>query len=122
MLRGRYGPWQTQGCSEVPDPTKQRALMHQENTDLSASGADACFITAAEPFHSQWVGSAGVELSRDSPVDQRIDISFVIQGIDGGVDFPVKGFGIGERPMCQMMCFEIVPNNLNIVEFGRVLG
>ena len=64
MLRGRCGPWQTQGCSEVPDPTKQRALTHQENTDLSASGAGTCFITAAEPFHTQRVGSAGVELSK----------------------------------------------------------
>jgi oxalate decarboxylase len=63
MLRGRYGPWQTQGCSEVPDPTKQRALTHQENTDLSASDAGACFITDAEPFHALRVRSAGVELS-----------------------------------------------------------
>jgi hypothetical protein len=31
--------------------------MHQENTDLSASGAGASFITAAEPFHTQRVGS-----------------------------------------------------------------
>jgi hypothetical protein len=64
MLRGRCGPWQTQGCSEVPDPTKQRALPHQENTDLSASGAGRCFITVAEPFHAQRVGNSGVELSR----------------------------------------------------------
>jgi len=63
MLRGQCGPWQTQGCSEVPDPTKQRALQHQENTDLAASGAGWYFITAAEPFHPQWVGgNAGDEL------------------------------------------------------------
>src|SRR4249920_2473101 len=65
MLRGRYGPWPTQGCSEVPDPTKQRALPHQENTDLSASGAGRYFITAAEPFHTQRVGNAGDELDNN---------------------------------------------------------
>jgi len=46
----------------------------------------------------------------------------VIQGLGGGVDFPVKSFGIGERLMGQMMCLEVVPSNLNVVEFGRVLG
>ena len=46
----------------------------------------------------------------------------MIKDLDGGVDFPVKSFGIGERLMGQMMRLEIMPNNLNIVEFGRVLG
>jgi hypothetical protein len=50
MLRGRCGPWQTLGCSEVPDPTKQRALPHQENTDLSASGAGACLSQPLNRF------------------------------------------------------------------------
>ena len=82
MLRGRYGPWQTQGCSEVPDPTKQRALPHQENTDLSASGAGRYFITAAEPFHTQRVGNAGDELSRKTPLSSP-SISTMEHGLSG---------------------------------------
>src|SRR5262245_10456059 len=39
MLRGPTGPWQTQGCSDIPDPTKQRARSHQEHADLSADDA-----------------------------------------------------------------------------------
>jgi hypothetical protein len=39
MLPGQRGPWQNMGCSKVLDPTRQRALTHEDNTDLSASGA-----------------------------------------------------------------------------------
>ncbi|MGA8771469.1 MAG: hypothetical protein WB610_13990, partial [Rhodomicrobium sp.] len=42
-------------------------------------------------------------LSRDSPVDQRIDISLAVQGFDGRVDFAIKCFGIGECLMGQMV-------------------
>src|SRR5271166_5895346 len=61
-------------------------------------------------------------LSRDSPVDQRIGISLAVQGFDGGVYFAIESFGIGECLMGQMMRLEIVPDNLDIVELGRVLG
>jgi len=42
---------------------------------------------------------AGAELSRGSPVDQRIGTSLAVQGFDGGVDFAIKRFDIGERLM-----------------------
>lgn len=44
------------------------------------------------------------------------------QGIDGGMDFALRGFGIDERLMGQMTCLQIVLDNLDIVEFVRVLG
>ena len=61
-------------------------------------------------------------LSRDSPVDQRIDISLVVQGFHRPVDFAVAGFGIGKCLMGQIMRLEIAPDNLDVIEFRRVLG
>ena len=60
--------------------------------------------------------------SRNSPVDQQIDISLVVQSFDRRVDSAIKRFDIGERLMGQMTCFEIVPDDLNVIEFGRVFG
>ena len=59
-------------------------------------------------------------LSRDSLVAQRIATSFQVQGCDGLVDGGVERFGIGECLVGEMMGFEIVPDDLDIVEFGRV--
>ena len=63
-----------------------------------------------------------IDLSRDLPVDQRIDISLVVQSFDRRVDCAIKRFDIGERLMGQMTCFEIVPDDLNVIEVGRVFG
>ncbi len=38
------------------------------------------------------------------------------------MDLTIKRFGVGERLMSQMVRLEVVPDNLDIVEFGRVLG
>jgi len=45
----------------------------------------------------------------------------LVQSFDGCVDFAVESVGIGEGLMGQMMRLEIVPDNLDIVELGRVL-
>jgi hypothetical protein len=63
-----------------------------------------------------------VGLSRDSPLDQRIDISLTVQRFGGLVDFAVERFDIGERLMGEMMRLEIVPDDLDVIEFGRVFG
>jgi len=62
----------------------------------------------------------GNGLSRDSLNDQRIDSSLPVQGSHGCVDCAVEGVGISEGLMGQMACFEIVPDNLDVVEFGCV--
>ena len=59
-------------------------------------------------------------LSRNSLNDQRIDSSLPVQGSHGCVDCAVEGVGISEGLMGQMACFEIVPDNLDVVEFGCV--
>ena len=59
-------------------------------------------------------------LSRDSLNDQRIDSSLQVQGSHGCVDCAVEGVGISEGLMCQMVRLEIVPDNLDVVEFGCV--
>ena len=61
-------------------------------------------------------------LSRDSPVDQRIDTSLAVQGFHRHVDFAVEGFGIGKCLMGQIMRLEIAPDNLDVIEFRRVFG
>ena len=67
MLRGQHSLWHIQGCSEVPDPTIQRAQLHQANTDLAADDAACYLATSVGPFHTQRVGrKAGDELSRQS--------------------------------------------------------
>lgn len=38
------------------------------------------------------------------------------------MDGSIESFGIGEGLVGQMMSFEIVPDNFDVVEFGRVLG
>jgi hypothetical protein len=59
-------------------------------------------------------------LSRDSLNDQRIDSSLPVQGSHGCVDCAVEGVGISEGLMGQMARLEIVPDNLDVVEFGCV--
>jgi len=64
--------------------------------------------------------AALTQLSRDSPVDQRTDVSLLVQGIHRSVDFAVEGFGVSECLMGEVMGFEIAPDRLDIVEFGRI--
>ena len=61
-------------------------------------------------------------LSRDLPVDQRIDISLAVQGFNSRVDFAIKRFGIDECLMGQMVRLEIAPDNLDVIEFRCVFG
>jgi hypothetical protein len=43
-------------------------------------------------------------------LDQRIDVSFDVQGVYGGVDGSVESLDIGEGLVGQMMRLEIVPD------------
>ena len=45
-------------------------------------------------------------------------MSLLVEGLHGGVDVLVEGGNIGEGLVGQMMRFEIVPDNLDIVELG----
>jgi hypothetical protein len=62
------------------------------------------------------------QLSRESDVDQRFGAALVVQIVDGGVDGPVEGGGVGEGLVGQMMRLEIVPDNLDVIELGCILG
>ena len=61
-------------------------------------------------------------LSRDSRLGQRIDHSLLIKVIDGCMDRLVERGDIREGLMGEVVRLEIVPNDLNIIEFGRVFG
>ena len=61
-------------------------------------------------------------LSRDSAIDQRFDGALPVQGLHGGVDAAIESSGVGEGLVGEMMRFEIVPDNLDVVELRRVLG
>ena len=50
------------------------------------------------------------------------DGSLPVQGSHGCVDCAVEGVGISEGLMGQMARLEIVPDNLDVVEFGCVFG
>src|SRR5208282_3082120 len=63
---------------------------------------------------------AGRKLSRDSPIDQRIARSLVVQGLDSLMDGSIEVGGVGEGVVGEIVRFEIVPDNLDVVEFGRI--
>ena len=67
-------------------------------------------------------GTGTFTLSRDLPVDQRMDISLAVQSFDRRVDCAIKRFDIGERLMGQMMRLEIAPDNLDVIELRCVFG
>jgi hypothetical protein len=50
-------------------------------------------------------------LGKDSLSDQRIDVSLDVQGVYGDVGGSLESLDIGEGLVCQMMRFEIVPDN-----------
>ncbi len=62
------------------------------------------------------------QLSRDSRVGQRIRHAFAIEIGDGIVDGVVECRGVGEGSMCQVTSLEIVPDDIDAVEFGCVFG
>ena len=66
--------------------------------------------------------SATFALSRDSRLGQRTDHSLPIKVIDGRMDRLVERGDVGECLMSEVMRLEIMPDDLNVVEFGRVFG
>ena len=53
-------------------------------------------------------------------IDQRIEASLVVQGGDGCVDGAIESVVVGEGVVGEMVRLEIVPDNLDVVELGRV--
>jgi hypothetical protein len=104
-------------------PHSQTVLTASE-VDISRRGAVERFFDIADDCSDRRDSDRckASQLSRDSPVDQRIDVSLLVQRFHGRVDFVVEGFGVGERLMDQMMLHEIVPDNFDVVEFGGILG
>jgi hypothetical protein len=54
--------------------------------------------------------------------DQRIDVSRGVAGDYGGTDGAIESLGVDESLVSQMMGFEIIPDNFDVVEFGRIFG
>ena len=67
-------------------------------------------------------GGAPPYLSRDSCLGQRIDHSLAVQVVDGGMDRLVEGGDVREGLMGEVVRLEIVPDDLDVIEFGRVFG
>ena len=61
-------------------------------------------------------------LSRDSRLGQRIDHSLLIEVIDGRVDRSVERVDVRECLVGKVMCLQIVPDDLDIIEFRHVFG
>ena len=61
-------------------------------------------------------------LSRDSQVGQRNDHALTVEVFDGCVDGLVERGDVGKGLMGEVMRLEVVPDDLDVVEFGRVLG
>src|SRR5437868_206367 len=61
-------------------------------------------------------------LSRDSRLGQRDDHALTVEIVDGGVDGLVESGDVGEGLVGEVMRLEVVPDHLDVVEFGRVFG
>ena len=67
-----------------------------------------------------WLTMVASVLSRDSPIDQRMETSLLVQGLDGCVDCAIEGDFVGEGVVGQMVRLEIMPDDLDVVELGCV--
>src|SRR3954451_10584739 len=63
---------------------------------------------------------AGAALSRDSRLGQRKDCTLVVQVFDCLVNGPIEFGSVSECVMSQVVRLQVVPNDLDIVEFGRL--
>ena len=61
-------------------------------------------------------------LSRDSWFDQRKHRALLVEFIHGVVDRLVERVNAGKGLMSQVIRLEVVPDNLDVVEFRRILG
>ena len=59
-------------------------------------------------------------LSRDSRLGQRDDHALTVEIVDGGVDGLVESGDVGEGLVGEVMRLEVVPDHLDVVEFGRI--
>jgi hypothetical protein len=61
-----------------------------------------------------------VYLSRDSWLGQRTDHALAVKVFDGGVNGPIEFGDASEGLMVQLICLQIVPDDLNVVQFRGV--
>jgi hypothetical protein len=103
------------------------------NTAEGMLDVHAVTVSSAEPevpiiacrmglFRSEDHGTHWNDLSRDSRLGQRIDHSLPVKVMDSLMDRVVERGDVGESLMGEVMRFEIVPDDLDIVEFRRVFG
>ena len=113
----RFSWWMTQMLHLDPDPQRLRPQAPARRARLrdELGGGDA--VAGGELCRA-----AGQDVDRRFLFDQRIDVSLGVQAGYGGVDGAIEVLGLGEGLVGQMMRFEIVPDDLDVVEFGRVLG
>jgi len=91
-----------------------RRAVDEVGKRLVCACADTAAVAEGEKY--PWL----LRLSRDSLIDQRIDGSLLVQGGHGCMDGALEGVGVSEGLMGEMVRLEIVPDNLDVVEFGCV--
>ena len=81
-----------------------------------AEGLASADVTLADPA----MGTGTYLLSRDSWLDQRIDHSLVVKVFDGCMDGLIEVGDAREGLMGQLICLQIVPNDLDVVQFRGI--
>ena len=94
-------------------PAGDAVLLDTTHLGIDAATAEAVRIVEAARIRV---------LAENTLFDQRTDVSLGVQGGYSGVNGPVEIVGVGEGLVGQMMGFEIAPDELDVVELGRVLG
>ena len=111
IIPPRYREAHNRGLAHYLD-TGQGPILRQriEITALHKSGREFPIELSVTP----------TDLSRDSLVFQRIAISLHVQVGDSAVDGGIEGFGVGEGLVGEVMGFEVMPDDFDVIEFGGI--
>lgn len=114
-------------CDEGREPNRERndnyryGLRHEGRGGVEQWRCWCCNAHGI-PRSRMVITASIVTLSRDSQLSQRIDHSLPIEVFDGRMDRGVERGDVGEGLMGELMRLEVVPDDLNVIQFRRIFG
>jgi hypothetical protein len=117
---GAFGVFVERGAVLVPGVNTAVQLIGGQGTEIAPPGRRTFDAGDLEGATDCGRNGAVRTLSRDSRLGQRIDHSLLIKVFDGRMDCLVECVDVGECLMGEVMRLQVVPDDLDIIEFGRV--
>ena len=87
---------------------------------LGAAGSAATIVTRCAETRFCAAPVAPSATKQRFSFGQRIAISLGIEGDDGVMDGCVGGFSIGESHVGEVIGLKVMPDRLDVIEFGRI--